>query len=43
MADAGDLIEAYGKVETVNGVPERLSVGVMRPVRSYIKIAGMGD
>ncbi len=42
MADAGDVVEAYGKVETVNGAPDRLSIGVMRPVRSYLKIAGMG-
>jgi len=31
VADAGQAVEVYGKLETVNGVPQRLVVGAMEP------------
>lgn len=44
IADTGAVVEAYGKLETVNGVPNRLVIGTMRPAGGFIKpLLGMGS
>jgi predicted nucleotidyltransferase len=37
VADVGALVEAYGKLETVNGTPSRLVIGTTRPAHGFIK------
>ena len=36
VAGAGTVVEAYGKLETVNGLPSRLVVGATRPAHGFI-------
>ena len=44
IADTGAVVEAYGKLEAVNGVPNRLVIGTMRPAGGFIKpLLGMGS
>jgi predicted nucleotidyltransferase len=43
IADTGAVVEAFGKLEAVNGVPNRLVIGTMRPAGGFIKpLPGMG-
>jgi predicted nucleotidyltransferase len=37
IAEAGEGVEAYGKLETVNGVPRQLVVGAMQPAAATIR------
>ena len=39
-ADAGATVEAYGKLESVNGIPSRLIVGTMQPSAGFIREVG---
>ncbi len=40
VAYAGTAVEAYGKLEAVNGVPNRLVIGTMQPAAGFIREAG---
>ena len=43
VAGAGQAVEAYGKLETVNGLPRRLVIGTTQPAGGFIKpLAGSG-
>jgi len=37
IAEAGQAVEAYGKLETINGAPQRLVVGAAQPAEGVIK------
>ena len=37
VADVGTVVEAYGKLETVNGTPSRLVIGTTHPTHGFIK------
>jgi predicted nucleotidyltransferase len=41
VADAGATVQAYGRLETVNGVPSRLVIGAMQPAGGFIKPLGV--
>ena len=37
IADAGQAVEVYGKLETVNSAPQRLVVGATQPASGTIR------
>jgi predicted nucleotidyltransferase len=39
VPDAEATVEAYGKLETINGVPSRLVIGTMQPAAGFIREA----